>query len=247
MKALRFIEKIILGSESDKAYKPNSFYKHQIENLKKVWNNATLNDFGIERLLRLFLQLTSFVIPSGLVRELSGTNNLLFRKINIEIFAISKIVLLIIAFKLNWTTSLFVLFTVIILSLDSLHFLLSRIFLNDVFRSQISNKRSILTAFINYAEICLCFAFIYVYIDHTNSDPLRIVFFDKGIHITNTQAIYFSFVTAATIGYGDITPKDPLVMKVVITEIIVSLFLVVIVFARAISKIDDDTFYNKKE
>lgn len=240
-----FFKKLIFGSESNKAYKPNSFYEHQIENLDKIWNNKTINDFGIERLLRLLLQLISFIIPSGLVRELSGKNNLLFRKVNIEIFLIIKVIILIIALKYDWTKNTFILVLVIILFLDTLHFLISRIFLNDVFRSQISNKRSILTAFINFIEMCLFFAFVYTYIDHTNCDLNRVVFFND-THITNLQATYFSFVTSATIGYGDITTKDPLVMKVIIAQIIVSLFIVVVVFARTISKIDDDTFYNKK-
>lgn len=243
MKAKAFLKKLLLGSESNKAYKPNPFYKKQSKNLKDIWDNKTYNDFGIERLFRIFLQLSAFVIPSSVVRQLSGTSNLLFRKLSIEAWGILKIVFLIIVLKCDFTRQGVVLITAIVLSIDTLHFLISRIFLNDVFRQAISYKRSLMMTFLNYIEICLCFALIYAFIDHTS---LTSEVFNCG-HITNLQAVYFSFVTSATIGYGDITPKDPVVMKLVVAQILISLFLVVVIITNVTNKIEDRTFYNKEK
>lgn len=243
MKAKEFLKKLILGSESNKAYKSNPFYKKQSQNLKDIWNNKSYNDFGIERFFRILLQLTAFIIPSSIVRQLSGTSNLLFRKLSIEAWGILKIVFLIIFLKYDMTRSGAVLFIAIVLSADTLHFLVSRVFLNDVFRQAISYKRSLMMTFLNYIEICLCFALIYAYIDHTSLTP---EVFNCG-HITNLQAVYFSFVTSATIGYGDIAPKDPLVMKLVVSQIIISLFLVVVIITNVTNKIEDHTFYNKEK
>jgi hypothetical protein len=240
-----FVKELLLGSESNKAYKPNPFYKKQRTNLKSIWDNKTYNDFGIERLLRLFLQLTAFIIPSSLIRQFSGTSNLLFRKLSVEAWGVLKIAFLIIVFKLDYTHNAIVLVISLVLSLDTLHFLISRIFLTDVFRQAISHKRSLIMTFLNYVEICLCFALIYAYRDHTA--PAYIIVFVKDQHLTNLQAIYFSFVTSATIGYGDITPKDPLIMKVIISQILISLFLVVVIITNVTNKIEDDTFYNKKK
>ena len=66
-----------------------------------------------------------------------------------------------------------------------------------------------------------------------------------GHHLSDLQTIYFSFVTSATIGYGDIAPKDPLVMKIVVAQIMLSLFFLVIVITTITNRLHDDTFYNK--
>lgn len=237
---------LFFGNESEKAYKPNPFYKKQVKNLKDIWENKTYNDFGIERIFRIILQLLAFIIPSSLVRQFSGINNLINRKLIIEFWGISKLVYYyFILLEFDKTRSKLFLIISIILTFDTLHFLISRIFLNDVFRQAISYKRSLMMTFINYAEICMCYAFIYAYIDHTNTNIENTIFIVNS-KITNLQAIYFSFVTSATIGYGDIAPKNPFVMKIVISQIIISLFLVVVIISNVTTKIEDKTFYNKE-
>ena len=66
-------------------------------------------------------------------------------------------------------------------------------------------------------------------------------------HITNLQSIYFSFITSATIGYGDIVPRNDILIRVVIFQVIISLFLVVVIISNVTTKIEDETFYNKKK
>lgn len=248
------INKLFLGSPKAKKYIPSSFYKKQRQNLADIWNNKTYNEFGIERIIRLILQLLAFVTPGGFVRHITGTSNLLVRKLGIELYGILKVVFIYLAFKFDWTTNSFVLTVIIILTLDTLHFLISRVLLNDVFREAISHKRSLIMTFINYIEICLCFAFIYSYIDDTNQDSINPVFHInsdipniKNGHLNDTQTIYFSFITAATIGYGDISPKDPRIMKVVIIQIVISLFFIVVFISNILNKLNEDTFYNKKK
>ena len=99
---------------------------------------------------------------------------------------------------------------------------------------------------INIIEVMLCFAFIYSYIDDTNNVPGRMIF-STGHQLNDLQSIYFSFVTSATIGYGDIAAKDPLLMKLVILQIMLSLFFLVIVITTITNRLHDDTFYNKRK
>ena len=241
-----------MGNPDSKVYTPTSFYKKQKSNLSQIWNNKTYKDFGIERFTRLILQLLAFITPGGVVRHLTTTKNLLIRKLGIEFYGIFKIFFICLAFEFDWTTNPITLFFIVIFTLDTLHFLICRVLLNDVFREAISHRRSLIMTFINYVEICLCFAFIYSYIDDTNNDIKNSIFIVnenlpvKNGHLNDTQTIYYSFVTAATIGYGDISPRDSFVMKLVIVQIIVSLFFVVVFVSNIINKLGEDTFYNRK-
>lgn len=254
MSVKEFFLKLLLGNPSIKKYTPTPFYKKQKQNLSDIWNNKTYKDFGIERILRLVLQLLSFISPGGFVRYITGTSNLLVRKLGIELYGLLKVFFICVAFKFNWTTNLIPLILIIIFTLDTIHFLICRVLLNDVYREAISHRRSLVMTFINYIEICLCFAFIYSYIDDTNQQKDSPIFvintslpYTESGHLTDTQTIYFSFITAATIGYGDISPKDSFTMKIVIIQIIASLFFVVVFISNIINKLNEDTFYNKKK
>jgi hypothetical protein len=200
----------------------------------------------VERILRLLLQLLSFVMPGTLIRHLAGDKELLYRKIFIEIYSIAKLAWFFLLFKLDLTTATWALVVSVIITFDTIHFLISRIFLNDVHQQPISFKRTLLMTLLNFAEVAFCFAFVYSYIDDTNTDPARIIF-STGQQLTDLQTIYFSFVTSATIGYGDIAPKDPVLMRLVILQITLSLFFVVIVISTITNKLGDDTFYNKRK
>ncbi|WP_234997765.1 potassium channel family protein [Mucilaginibacter sp. OK098] len=56
-------------------------------------------------------------------------------------------------------------------------------------------------------------------------------------NLTSSQAIYFSFVTAATIGYGDISPKDESIQHVIILQIMLSLSFIVMFIANVSGKL----------
>lgn len=249
-----FIFKLFLGNPKANVYKPSSFYKKQNQNLLNIWHNKTYNDFGIERIFRIFLQILAYATPAGLVRHLTGTENLIIRKLGIEIYAISKLIFICVAFSFDLTENTIVLFIIIILTLDTIHFLIARVFLNDVFREAISHRRSLIMTIINYVEICMCFAFIYSYLDDTNHQINNPTFhissdipqIEKG-HLNDTQTIYFSFVTAATIGYGDISPRHASAMKMVIIQTLTSLFFIVVFISNIINKLNEDTFYNRKK
>jgi len=49
--------------------------------------------------------------------------------------------------------------------------------------------------------------------------------------LTFVSAIYFSFTTIATVGYGDITPRSPLAQLTVVSEIMVGLYLLAVILA----------------
>lgn len=242
---MSFLIKLIYGNNRPES-KPRGVYQKEKLALRHIWSNKTYNDFGLERLARLILQLLSFIMPGTLIRQLCGRKHLLFRKVVIEAYSLFKITWYFLLFQMDLTTSTTCLVISLVLTIDTVHFMFSKIFLNDIHQQPISFKRTLLMTLINILEVMLCFAFIYSYIDDTNNVPGRIIF-STGHQLTDLQTIYFSFVTSATIGYGDIAPKDPLVMKLVILQIMLSLFFLVIVITTITNRLHDDTFYNKRK
>ncbi len=240
---MNFFIKLIMGTNRPES-RPRSVYVKEVLAVRRIWNNKTYNDFGLERILRLTLILLSFIMPGTLIRQLCGRKQLLFRKVVIEAYSLFKIGWYLFLFKMDLTTSVWALIISIILTIDTIHFMFSKIFLNDIHQQPISFKRTLLMTLINIMEVMFCFAFMYSFIDDTNNVAGRIIF-SQGHQLTDLQTIYFSFVTSATIGYGDIAAKDPLVMKLVILQIMLSLFFLVIVITTITNRLHDDTFYNK--
>ncbi|MBL0183697.1 MAG: two pore domain potassium channel family protein [Chitinophagaceae bacterium] len=242
---MNFITKLIMGTNRPES-KPRSVYLKETLALRQIWHNRSYNDFGLERILRLVLMLLSFIMPGTFIRQLCGRKQLLIRKVVIEAYSLFKISWYFFLFRMDLTTSLTALIISLILTIDTVHFMFSKIFLNDIHRQPISFKRTLLMTLINILEIIICFAFIYSYIDDSNTIPGRIIF-SAGHPLTDLQTIYFSFVTSATIGYGDIAPVDPLVIKLVVIQIMLSLFFLVIVITTITNRLHDDTFYNKRK
>lgn len=68
-----------------------------------------------------------------------------------------------------------------------------------------SPARALILLFIHYIEIVLIFAALYLFFQVVSHQHLFVIGPDK-VDLTAGQAIYFSVITAATIGFGDITP-----------------------------------------
>ncbi|HEY0515406.1 MAG TPA: ion channel [Thermoanaerobaculia bacterium] len=67
--------------------------------------------------------------------------------------------------------------------------------------------RSVVITFIHYIEIILLFTLVFLYIQARFPDPPPFLLNGAPAVLTKCQAIYYSFTTAATIGFGDITPN----------------------------------------
>lgn len=225
------------------------FLKTNWEYLKKVWKNEVKPAFGVQWLMRLILQILAFFCLGNYVKSLTDGLPVKFRRTVIEFYAISKLVLVYYSIQKGFTTDGKIVWILIYLSADTLHALLSGIFLRYLWSEALSYKRNFILAFINYMEIMLCFAAIYNYYDYASSNCEEPVFIvsealkppslkSSNYHLSPNQVIYFSFITAATIGYGDISPRDEKVQKVVITETMVALAMVVIIFGNIIGKLD---------
>jgi hypothetical protein len=79
--------------------------------------------------------------------------------------------------------------------------------------------------------IGVLFATIYALLDHHTAQPAFAVA-GTGTRLDLPDAIYFSFVTLSTIGYGDITPIDAMAQVLVIAEIIFGVVLLLFAFTE---------------
>lgn len=238
-KAINFIKKIFLGKPQEiKRYKLNALSK-QKENVLNVWNNRCYKDFGIERIVRLLCVLSLYLFPGLYIRHISGKWGTICRKLSIEFYVIFKLILPIILLSCGISTNLLAVIICIYLGTETIHYLLSLIFLKEEFTQPISYKRSVLTLFLNYLEVTLDFAVIYSYLSWNNPSN-----FSKLMDWI--QSIYFSFVSSTTVGYGDFYPESSLAMAVVIVQIILFLVFIGLFLSYFTSKIGNTTYYNQK-
>lgn len=236
-----FILTLLLGQENSRP-KNNlrPAIKNQCLNVKRIWNNKHYNDFGIERIIRLTLALSLFIFPGLYVRHIFGKMGLLGRKLGIEFYVILKLFLPIIFFKLNLTKHLFMAIISGVMAIETILYLATLIYLSNEFAKPISYRRSITTLFINYIEVCLDFAVIYSFCNLTIPN-----FFNHTL-TTDLQSIYFSFVTSATVGYGDITTSNSLGQFLIISQIVIFLVFIALFINFFASKVQDPTYYNSK-
>ncbi len=200
----RFFAILFLGQEHARPINHlRPAIKNQWLNVLRIWRNKHYKDFGLERIIRLTLAFSQFIFPVLYVRHFFSSGGLLGRKIGVEVYVILKLFLPLIFFKLDLTSNFWVALFTAYMTLDTIFYLACLIFLSNEFASPISFRRSLTAIFINYIELGLDYAVIYSYCN------FNIPGFFKEKLTTDMQAIYFSFVTSATVGYGDIVTTKP--------------------------------------
>lgn len=211
--------------------------KTQYGKIKSVWKNEFYNDFGIERIFRLFLAIIQYALPGLYVRHYFGKSGLLARKLGIEIYVLFKLFLPVIFLSTNlykfkataYFSSYMILETIIILA--------SLIFLSNEVAKPMSYRRSLTLLFLNYIQICLDFAVIYAYFNIVNRD-----FFNHFL-TSNIQVVYFSFVTSATVGYGDIVVNQDIGRFLVIFQLIIFFLFIGLFLNFFMSKVQNPTYF----
>jgi len=239
MKIKDFFIKLFIGTYKLE-YKLNPAIPNQVKNVKRVWNNSKYKDFGIERLTRLFLVLIQFIFPALYVRHITGKMGLLGRKLGVEIYVISKLILPLIFFKLHLTSSPIVLGITIYMLVETLLYLSSLIFLSDIYASPITYKRSLLLLFINFIEIGLEYAVIFSFFNSHYAN-----FFSDKIN-SSLDIIYFSFVSLSTLGFGDIYVTNNIGKVIILFQILTFILFVGLFLNFYASKIHELTYFNTK-
>jgi voltage-gated potassium channel len=85
-----------------------------------------------------------------------------------------------------------------------------------------------------YFEMVILFAALYIYV----SRHFERSFIDQahsGASLDLVSGLYFSMVTAATVGYGDIYAAAPWSRLIVVAQIMMSLDYVVVIFSAGVA------------
>jgi len=233
---MKFIRKLFYGNVSFPLAKANNAVKLQIKNLESVWNSKTYNDFGIERIFRLFLVLIQFAFLGLYVRDITGRRSVLCRKIGNEVYVIVKILIyltiLFCGISRHWLS-----YICLYLITETICYLLGLIFLNTEYSKPISYKRNLLLTMINYIEITFGFACIY-YCSFLNSIQ----------NITSAlDSVCYSFTAATTVGYGSMFPVTNLAKTTYVFQSVISLFFVIFIFSVFVSSINEKGYINKSK
>jgi len=210
------------------AYQTNLIY------LKRIWNNAKHHDVGFEKILRLFLVLIQFVFPGLHIRNYFGKMGAMKRNASTEFYVFFK-TFLPLFFLLSglYQHKIFVFVSAYFMT-ETIFYVTSVIFVSDMFVKPRSYRRNILMLFLNYIEICLNFAVIYAGLHLLGDKPE-----------TAVDYIYFSIVTATTIGYGDLHPISHLGKMIVCVQALLVLAFIVLFLNFFGSKVE--TLHREEE
>lgn len=233
---LCFIKKLFFGACSEYSVKkPAPAIKKQISNIKKIWHSESYKDFGIERIFRLFLACIQFVFPGIYIRNFSG-KSAFWRKICLDFYVIIKLGTYALLLFLNIKSTVVILISLYFIS-ETFFYLFNLLFLRDVYTGPFSYKRNLLLTFFNFFEISLGFACIYNCIPHEF----------KCIHSVS-DSIYFSFVNATSLGFGDIVPIERKSKIFSTIQNIISFAYTIIILSYCVSTANQEGYnVNKKD
>ena len=89
---VRFFNTLFLGHEDIRHTGPSHpEIQTQALNIIRIWRNKHYKDFGMERLIRLFLVIFQFAFPGLYIRHIFGKLGLVGKKIGTEIYVVSKL------------------------------------------------------------------------------------------------------------------------------------------------------------
>ena len=171
--------------------------RRRLNNIRAIWNNEFDNDIGIEKVLRLFLAVSQFFFPGLYIKEIFSRRWHPYQDLAVDCYVLFKLLFPLFLLEFNLQHNKVFLCILIWLLVETILYIPTLIFASDVIARPRSYRRSMLLLFINYVEIIFDFAVLYASGNYLNR-PLSHWF----------DAVYFSFITAATIGYGDFFPAS---------------------------------------
>jgi hypothetical protein len=192
-------EKLFLGRPETGPTPIRGALDKRIYNIKSIWNNEYDNDVGIEKMLRLFLAVSQFFFPGLYLKEIFSKKRHRYQDLAVDVYVLLKLIFPLIIL-VNGLQQNHILFIILIwFMVETMLYVPTLIFASDVIARPRSYRRSMLLLFINYTEIIFDFGVIYAHGNFMNAPFTH--WFDP---------IYFSFITSATIGFGDFHPVTPL-------------------------------------
>lgn len=207
-----FLRKVLIANLEEEEL-GHSVLCHQWQNAKDIWYNqikAKSNSIGIERILKLILIVSQFFFLGIYIRAIFGKYGKLHKHLGVELHVLLKLFIsLLILFcgfynsQLHFWGIHLIKFWCYWMIFETLFYTGNLVFSEEVFAKPHSNKRNLLLIVIDYITLNLDFANLYL-IKKAIQQSLNHYSFE--IITKAYDAVYFSFISSLTIGYGDITP-----------------------------------------
>ncbi len=213
----RHWNKLVFGNQVLSKLDEKSHIPH-FKKIKDVWHNSNYNDFGTERIFRLFLVTSKIFFPGIYLEYLNRRSAYHQRKIKGELYVIFKTVMpfAILYFGLWDYTWLFV-FNIYLL-VETYVYIFHKIFLPEHNTGKTFN-RSLILLFFNFVEVIGSYGVIYAAGNYLN-EPIK----------NMTEALYFSLITGATVGYGDVYPVTLDGKLLIMTQLVSTLSFLILFF-----------------
>lgn len=215
------IKKTITKIFAGNGYSPNSDisgYQFHVQKIAKVWHGNNYRDYGIERLFRLLLVTLILFYPGILIENIFNSKTYIIKKLAVEGYVLTKTIFPIFIMIYGWYTIPFIYYLNIYLLSETYLYLFSKIFLAE-HHTNSSNKRTLLLLIFNFVESAFAFAVIYIAGNYLNA-PLTDVI----------DAVYFSLITSATVGFGDLHPITKMGKCITIVQVLCSVSFIVLFF-----------------
>ncbi len=196
--------------------------------VRMVWSDSQEKSYGLFRILKLILCLSAFIFPWLYIKHFSDKRSYIFRKIVIDFSVVFKLSLAIFIVQSEYVAahpSFFVIITVYYMS-ETVLYLLNLILLTDVYEAPDDSGRSIMFVIFNYIEITIDFAILYKLCSLIG----KVGSIDSQAKISTFEAVYYSFVTSTTAGFGDYIPKSTGYGQIVVIVHLCVVWLFIILF-----------------
>ena len=233
-----FLRKLLLGritKDEKPLFKINPIQK-RIQNIKSIWNNDHQDDNGIEKIFRLFLSISQLLFPGVYIKFWFSRKNYEYQDIAMDFYILLKMLFPIYILKNNLQDQNILIYIMVYLLLETILYIPTLIFASDMLSRPKSYKRSMLLLFLNYLEIVFAFAVLYTLGDNMNKPFTN--WFD---------AVYFSIITANSVGYGDYYPVTPYAKTLVSIQAMFFLSFVVLFLNFFSAKVKNKGYFDNED
>jgi hypothetical protein len=232
----KVIRKLLLGNVIKTGKPKYNPIQKRIQNIKAIWNNNHQDDNGIEKMVRLFLSSSQLFFPGIYIKYLVSKKGSEYEDLAVDFYVLLKVSLPLLIITNQWQNNPVILWMMVYVMLETILYIPTLIFASDLFSKPRSYKRSMLLLFFNYLELVFGFAVLYSFANEFNKPFTH--WFD---------AIYFSTVTASTIGYGDFYPINPLGKFLVSVQSTLVLMFVVLFLNFFSNKIKSKGYFEQDD
>jgi hypothetical protein len=233
-----FLRKLLLGkiTKDDKPLLKINPIQKRILNIQSIWNNDHQEDNGIEKIFRLFLSISQLIFPGVYIKYIFSKKNYEYQDIAMDFYIILKLVFPIYILKNNLQDQNILIYIMVYVLLETVLYIPTLIFASDMLSRPKSYKRSMLLLFLNYLEIVFAFAVLYTLGDNMNKPFTH--WFD---------AVYFSIITANSVGYGDFYPVTPYAKVLVSIQAMFFLSFVVLFLNFFSAKVKNKGYFDNED